>query len=139
MPSELPQACLYRGEPIFVCTQCGECCKGYGGTYVSPGDVEAMAAFIGMDAGQFAAKYCTRSGDRLLLRQQESGFCVFWEDKICSIHPVKPRMCKAWPFIMSVLVDPENWEKMATMCPGVRKGVPAGVVRRCVAAMLDRE
>ena len=139
MPSEKQNACLYQGEAIFSCTQCGECCKGYGGTYVSREDAAAIAGFIGMDAGQFTEKYCTRSGDRLLLTQQESGFCVFWKDKTCSIHAVKPGMCKAWPFIRSVAVDPENWEKMATMCPGMRKGVPAEAVRKCVAAMLDRE
>lgn len=138
MPSELPKGCLYRGEEIFSCTQCGDCCKGYGGTYVSPAEVEAIAAFIGMDVGPFTESYCTQSGNRWLLIQQESGFCIFCKDEACSIHPVKPGMCRAWPFIRSVLVDPDNWEKMASMCPGMRKGVPAEVVRKCVETMLGR-
>ena len=137
MPSDTAKACTYRGEEIFICRQCGDCCKGYGGTYVTRADVEAIAAYIGIPSAHFEDTYCTRSGDRLLLVQQGSGFCTFWEDKICSIHPVKPKMCRAWPFIKSVLVDPENWEKMASMCPGIRKGIPADVVKKCVAAMLD--
>ena len=136
MPSEAIDACLHEGEEIFTCQQCGECCKGYGGTYVSRADIEAIAAYIGVDPARFKKKYCTQSGDRLLLIQQESGFCIFSKDKICSIHPVKPEMCRAWPFIRSVRVDPDNWEKMASMCPGICKGVPVDVVQRCVEAML---
>jgi Fe-S-cluster containining protein len=127
---------MYKGEAIFTCRQCGECCKGYGGTYVSRADVEAIAAYIGEEPELVEKKYCTQSGDRLVLVQQESDFCIFWKDKICSIHPVKPRMCRAWPYIKSVVVDPENWEKMASMCPGIRKGVPADVVKKCVEVML---
>ena len=139
MRSEVSMACLYRGEEIFSCKQCGDCCKGYGGTYVSRSDVEAIAAYIGVDPEQFVERYCTQSGDRLLLAQHESGFCIFWKDKMCSIHPVKPKMCKTWPFIRNLLADPENWEKMASMCPGMRKGVPLGVVKKCVKSMLGSE
>ena len=139
MPSETCEACMYRGEAIFSCKQCGDCCKGYGGTYVSRTDVEAIAAYIGMDPARFEEKYCTTSGDRLVLVQQESGFCSFWKDRICTIHPVKPSMCREWPFIRSVLVDAGNWEKMASMCPGIRRGVPAEVVRKCVETMLTND
>ena len=135
MPSEAKAVCMYQGEQIFSCQQCGDCCNGYGGTYVSRADIEAIAAYIGKDPGQFVKKYCSKSGDRLVLAQQESGFCIFWKERICSIHPVKPRMCRAWPFIENLLVDPDNWEKMASMCPGIRKGVPAEVVKKCVKAM----
>ena len=135
MPSETCEACMYRGEPIFSCRQCGDCCKGYGGNYVNRADVEAIAAYVGVDPDRFEKERCTRSADRLVLVQQANGFCIFWEDGICSIHPVKPRMCREWPFIKSVLTDPDNWEKMASVCPGMRKGVPAGVVKRCVETM----
>ena len=136
MPSETNGVCMYRGEEIFSCRQCGDCCNGYGGTYVSRGDVEAIAAYIGIDPEQFAERFCSKSGNRLVLAQQENSFCIFWKERICSIHPVKPKMCRAWPFIKSLLVDPENWEKMASMCPGIRRGVPAEVVQKCVKAML---
>jgi len=129
---------MVGGDEIFSCQQCGDCCKGYGGTYVSRADVEAIAAYIETDPGVFEETYCTKSGDRLVLAQQESGFCIFWKNRMCGIHPVKPKMCKAWPFIESLLAYPENWEKMASMCPGMRKGVPAEAVQKCVAAMLGK-
>ncbi|MCG6910966.1 MAG: YkgJ family cysteine cluster protein [Deltaproteobacteria bacterium] len=139
MPFEKEASCVYRGESIFTCVQCGECCRGYGGTYVSREEMRAIAAYIGEDIRGFEKKYCDDSGGKAVLSQQENGFCIFWRDRMCGIHPVKPRMCREWPFIRSLLCDPSNWEKMASMCPGIRKGVPADVVKKCVEAMLENE
>ncbi|MEZ4524987.1 MAG: YkgJ family cysteine cluster protein [Desulfobacterales bacterium] len=69
------------------------------------------------------------SGSRPVLAQ--SGYCVFWKEKICTIHPVKPRMCKAWPFIQSVLTDVNNWRMMAGSCPGMRTDVPDDMILAC--------
>ena len=52
---------------LFKCLQCGDCCKGYGGTYVTDKDIEAIAEFIGCNADSFVARYCTLSGNRPLL------------------------------------------------------------------------
>ena len=55
-------------EDIFNCQQCGDCCKGFGGTYVSPEDVQAIAAFIHIDPRNISGKILsafrekTRSG-----------------------------------------------------------------------------
>jgi len=130
MPSESETAC----QDVFSCKQCGDCCKGYGGTYVSDADIEAISAYIGVTPEHFKVKYCCLSGERLLLVQQENGFCVFWRGKMCGIHPVKPKMCRDWPFISNLLVDPSNWEKMASMCPGIRKDAPTEDVQDCVRA-----
>jgi hypothetical protein len=66
------------------------------------------------------------------LAQAENGYCVFWKDKICTIHPVKPRMCKAWPFIPNVLKDPQNWLIMAGFCPGIRTDITPSEIVACV-------
>ena len=116
---------------IFECQKCGDCCSGYGGTYVTEKDIEAISDYIGSDSRSFVADYCRMSGGKPLLAQAENGKCVFW-DGLCTIHPVKPRMCKAWPFIESVLIDANNWEMMATACPGIRTGFPHHVVQAIV-------
>ena len=65
MPSEAIAACVYRGEALFACRQCGECCKGYGGTYVSRIDVDAISAYLGVDpAEKIIFKDHARYGDR---------------------------------------------------------------------------
>ena len=108
---------------LFKCLQCGDCCKGYGGTYVTDKDIEAIAEFIGCNADSFVARYCTLSGNRPLLAQKSDGYCIFW-DGLCRIHAVKPQMCRRWPFIDSLLVDSGNWLIMADSCPGIRRDIP---------------
>ncbi|MFP4194684.1 MAG: YkgJ family cysteine cluster protein [Desulfobacterales bacterium] len=130
MPCEPPEP-----EDLFECLRCGECCRGYGGTYVSASDIENIAAYTGIPPGELVNGYCTVSAGKYLLRQKSDGYCIFWEG-VCTIHPVKPRMCKAWPFIENLLREPSNWQVMAQACPGMRKGVYEKDVIRCVKRKL---
>jgi Fe-S-cluster containining protein len=110
---------------IFECLKCGDCCRGYGGTYLTDRDIKTIAAYVQKDLDVFKANYCRASGSRTFLTQQHNGYCIFWDrDHACTIHPVKPRMCRQWPYIESVLVDVDNWRIMASMCPGIRTDVP---------------
>ena len=120
-----------KPSDIFTCQKCGECCNGYGGTFVTPADIVRMAAYIRTSPGLFVEIYCKFSGGKPLLAQNPGGRCIFWK-KLCTIHPVKPRMCKAWPFIKSVLIDVDNWYIMANSCPGIRTDAPAETVKACV-------
>ena len=116
---------------LFECRMCGDCCKGYGGTYLTEQDIKAIAEYIGTDTQTFLLKYCRLSGGSPVLAQQKNGYCAFWKE-LCTIHPVKPRMCRQWPFIESILVDVKNWQIMATMCPGIRTDISDEKVRECV-------
>ena len=128
--------CLLTAE-IFECRKCGDCCKGYGGTYLSEKDIAAISRFIGSDPDQFAAQYCRLSGSKVLLAQRSDGYCIFW-DKNCTIHPVKPRMCRRWPFIESLLVDGQNWLIMADSCPGINAEAPVDTIQKYVKKMLAK-
>ena len=120
-------------DDIFECKLCGDCCKGFGGTYVSGADIEKIAAFIDADAKKFTAMYCDPSGSRFVLTRGEDGCCIFFDkEKQCTIHPVKPYMCRAWPFIKPVSRQPENWNAMANSCPGMKKDIPATDLKRIV-------
>jgi Fe-S-cluster containining protein len=105
-------------QPLFECTRCGDCCKGYGGTFLTEADISAISAAIGVSASEFLERYCVLSGQQPVLSQQSNGYCIFY-DQGCSIHPVKPRMCRQWPFIRSLMVDIANWRIMASVCPGM--------------------
>jgi Fe-S-cluster containining protein len=107
-------------QALFECTQCGDCCKGYGGTYLTESDITKIAAFIGVDIVEFKRRYCVYSGNRPVLAQQANGYCIFF-DQNCTIHAVKPRMCRQWPFIQSLMVDIANWHIMAGVCPGMNR------------------
>ncbi|MCF8036854.1 MAG: YkgJ family cysteine cluster protein [Desulfobacteraceae bacterium] len=123
-------------EDLFECRQCGQCCHGYGGTYLSTADIENIAGYLGISGYELIEKYCTVSGGRYILRQKPDGYCVFW-DELCTIHPVKPRMCRAWPFIEAVIFDPANWDAMAEACPGMHTGFDKQDIVRCVRDKLE--
>lgn len=122
-------------EELFECMQCGDCCKGFGGTYVSADDIETIAAYLNVSPGSFRRHYCAVSGRRLVLGQQENGYCLFY-DQNCTIHSVKPRMCRMWPFIPSLLVDISNWRIMAGSCPGMKQHLDEDTLRRSLRRIL---
>ena len=137
MASDSAQASPPKPAEIFECKRCGDCCVGYGGTFVTDGQIASIAAYIGMEPAQFVSEKCRLSGGKPVLAQDENGYCIFWEE-LCAIHPVKPRMCKAWPFIESVLIDIDNWQIMAASCPGIRTDVPDRIVEECVKEELAK-
>ncbi len=123
---------------LFRCLRCGDCCKGYGGTAVDEGDIAAIARHLNLSPGEVRDRFCLPAGKGHLLGQREDGYCVFW-DGLCRIHPVKPRMCRRWPFIEGLLRDPGNWRVMASVCPGMRADAPLAHVLRFTAARLAAE
>jgi hypothetical protein len=122
-------------QGLFTCTQCGDCCKGYGGTYLSEADIDAISRYVGVSVERLLSHYTRRSGGRHLITQGDNGYCIFW-NKVCTIHPVKPKMCRQWPFIRSILVDVTNWRAMAASCPGMNVDASDKTVITCVQRAL---
>ena len=107
-------------SPVFHCQQCGDCCSGRGGIHVKPGEVEAMAALLKLSVEDFCRGYVEASalGPRLTIAA--NGFCIFFmEGNLCRVHPVKPFICRQWPFLPVLLVDPDELEHAKTACPGI--------------------
>jgi Fe-S-cluster containining protein len=124
-------------QHLFECTRCGDCCKGYGGTYLTTSEISAISSFIGVGEAEFKRRYCVLSGRRPVLAQGADGYCIFY-DEGCGIHPVKPRMCREWPFIRSLLVDIANWRIMATMCPGMNTKLDDRQLLAAIRKELDK-
>ena len=104
---------------VFQCRQCGDCCAGRGGILVKPDEVGAMAALLALPVAEFCRLYVEASalGPRLTVAE---GVCVFlMEGKYCRVHPVKPFICRQWPFLAALLVDPDELESAKTACPGL--------------------
>ena len=137
MPSNPTKTGHETDEDIFSCQQCGDCCQGFGGTYVTDADIRRIATYIHVEPDVFYQRFCQKSGDRLVLVQGVNGFCIFYQDG-CSIHAVKPKMCRDWPFIQNLQVDFDNWHAMASMCPGINKQASASAVRERVEAIQSK-
>ena len=69
-----------KPSDIFTCKKCGDCCKGYGGTFVTTRDIRRIADFIQVDPSRFVAQYCRFSGDRPVLSQNSACVDSFLDD-----------------------------------------------------------
>lgn len=117
---------------IFECKTCGDCCTGFGGTYVSEKDIINISEYIHVTPEELKNRYLEKSSSgKYVIIRGKNGKCCF-ADKLCQIHPVKPKMCKAWPFIQNVIKNPENWNVMAGACPGIKKDIREKDLLRCV-------
>ena len=126
---------MTSSDSLFQCTQCGDCCKGFGGTYVNESEIRTISDFINETVPDFIRRYCAPSGNRWVLAQGRDGYCVFYS-RNCTIHPVKPRMCRRWPFIDSLLVDISNWYIMARSCPGMQTDIDETHLKKCLHEIL---
>ena len=122
-------------DEFFQCRQCGKCCKGYGGAYVTERDIDRIARYTESDPYLFVDQFCNISGKRPVLAQRQDGYCIFW-DQLCTIHPVKPLMCRKWPFLESILVDSINWPTMANSCPGIQTDIDVEALKKLVKKMI---
>jgi Fe-S-cluster containining protein len=126
------------GKSPFDCAMCGKCCQGFGGTLVGKEDIARISRHLGISPEEMETAYCARSGLGTVLAQKPDGYCVFFDGK-CSIHPVKPRMCRRWPFIPALLAAPENWRVMASACKGMDPDAAPDAVAALVRETLTAE
>lgn len=138
MASDVRKSGIKEPAPgdIFECKRCNACCNGYGGTFVTEKDIDAISSFIGVPPQRFVETFCCFSGKKPVIIQRGDGNCIFLKPEGCGIHPVKPRMCRAWPFIESLVRAPENWKMMAGSCPGMRTGFSDEEIVACVSRVL---
>jgi uncharacterized protein len=104
---------------VFQCQQCGDCCAGRGGIMVKPDEVKAMAALLALPVAEFNRRFVEDSalGPRLAVAD---GVCVFlMAGGLCRVHPVKPFICRQWPFLPALLMDADELEHAKGACPGL--------------------
>jgi len=117
----------YKDGLRFECTQCGNCCSGPPGyVWVTPEEIEAIAAYLDRPDGTLDKTHLRRVGFRRSLTERPGGDCVFLDRRdgkaFCSIYPVRPQQCRTWPFWDSNLASPQSWEDATRTCPGMNHG-----------------
>ena len=78
-----------------------------------------MADLLNLPVEEFQRRYLEPSprGPRLATA---GGVCVFLlEGRLCRVHPVKPAICRQWPFLPALLAHPDELEHAKTACPGL--------------------
>ena len=115
-----PQEDLIKtAQDRFECTQCGTCCQGEGGIYLSPEEIQAIARFLDLSPEAFLNQYCIQKNGRVYIHVRQDGYCHFSREGRCSIHSVKPSPCRQWPFFKPMLKDQANWEAARNSCPAL--------------------
>ncbi len=138
-----------NGENLvrFECIKCGECCRRKGLIVTVTGrDVARLSSTLGMAAPDLlraldfyvlpengtAPKGLrdtpllkTESGKAYMaLRKMESGDCIFLKDNQCMIHPIRPFVCRTFPFVFRNAAGERKWglSSMKDICPGLGEG-----------------
>jgi Fe-S-cluster containining protein len=107
----------------FACQPgCTACCEQKGLVYLTEGDLERAAGFLGMTAKAFERKYVYRTRNLMRLRVPREAHCHFLEGGGCGIHPAKPTQCRTFPFWPELVESKREWKKTARYCPGMGKG-----------------
>ena len=116
----------------FDCHRCGRCCTGgEGHVWLEDGEVEAMAAALGVAVHAFEAQHVRTVPDprgageiRRSLRETSEGAggrCTLLEGaNHCRVYDARPRHCKTFPFWPSVLETEGGFEAARATCPGIR-------------------
>ena len=101
---------------------CTSCCEQQGFVYLSEGDVDRIAKFLRLSKREFERRYVYRTKNLIRFRVPRESQCHFLDGNGCSIHPVKPVQCRAFPFWPEMLDSRREWKKTAKYCPGIGKG-----------------
>lgn len=103
----------------FECRQCGTCCQGEGGIYLSSQEIARISRFLKTTPQNFLQAFCLEKNGKIYIHTQKDGFCHFSREGKCTIHPVKPGPCRKWPFFDPMLRDQFNWEVARQACPAI--------------------
>ena len=82
-----------------------------------------MADFLGLPTEEFVREYTFPRHGLLAFKVDAEGYCLMhdYQTHGCLIHPVKPVMCRDWPFFPAPLKYPEEFEVIKRSCPGLHR------------------
>jgi len=121
---------INEGKINFTCLQdaCpSSCCGPFGGVQRGIDSVEGRRfsdiVLTAQDAQRIVEagfSHLTESVDegKFRMRLQEDGTCTAFRNGICTIHKVKPTLCRAFPFYVDMFVGLCG----VTACPGFGAG-----------------
>ena len=129
----------------FQCQQSGKCCVSrgqYGFVYLTLEDRRRLASHLSISTAQFTRKFCQKTEGYFHLKElQESGDCIFLNEKQCSVYLGRPTQCRTWPFWPEHM-SAKNWAKeVASFCPGVGKGsfIPAEKIKEALTVQANAD
>lgn len=104
----------------FDCTRCSICCEGEKGIIVdNEKDLPRLLDFFQCSLEELDDKYTHIYNGKRFIRDKEN-FCLFFEEgKGCGVHPVRPDICRAWPYFKGNILDEISFEMAKKDCKGI--------------------
>ena len=82
------------------------------------------AAFLGLDEAAFHRLYLEPGGPPWNIGLGGDGRCRLQEfGGLCLIHPVKPAVCRLWPFLPPLMARESAFLEAGSACPGLAAGL----------------
>jgi len=93
------------------CTRCGACCTSFG-VCVTPADIHRISSATAMQPSEFIDMVQDYPGRErtepalridgemqiLVLKRSPSNVCFFYSPECCKIYPLRPFLCRTYPF-----------------------------------------
>jgi Fe-S-cluster containining protein len=109
-----------RPARVFECRRCGACCLGRGGVRLDEKQAGEAAAWLRLSPADFTRRYLAPGPPPRDVLTGNDGFCLFHQaDGRCRIHPVKPDVCRQWPFLPALLTRDRAFLEAGQACPGL--------------------
>ncbi|MBU0762945.1 MAG: YkgJ family cysteine cluster protein [Candidatus Altiarchaeota archaeon] len=106
LPDAIKSLRVYRKRKMFRCQMCGNCCR-FRVTPLTSKDIKRLE-----DAGY--NNFYVVKGEAMIKRVR--GKCFFLRDDRCTVHKVRPDVCREFPFF-------ETWgmgyAQKASFCPAL--------------------
>lgn len=109
-------------ERRFECTLCGRCCRRPGVVVIEPDELVRIAHSLQIGADAVVQRYGLSATERGFWLELDGVACPFLLDDRCSIHEIKPRQCRTYPFWPEIVGDDAAWQAEAEHCPGIGRG-----------------
>ena len=108
-------------KTVFDCQMCGQCCEGEGGIVLSPKDLKRLYEGLNLEKQAFLDAYGVFRNGKWQVRTGEDGNCIFFRaGQSCTVHAIKPDVCRACPFFRGNMADAESLHLAKAFCPGIR-------------------
>jgi Fe-S-cluster containining protein len=80
--------------------------------------MEALAAYLELEVAALRRDYLVDTPLGWQVASPE-GVCIFLRERLCRVHPVKPRICRQWPYLPALVAHPEEFAAAKEACPGL--------------------
>ncbi|MEW6201877.1 MAG: YkgJ family cysteine cluster protein [bacterium] len=115
---------FWRSGLRFECVEgCTRCCEIPGYVFVHASEIQAIAETLHLTPEEFKARFLKPYwGDMWHLDFPSEKPCIFLNEKGCSIYPVRPAQCAAFPFWSETIENEKTWQDLKKLCPGIDRG-----------------